>query len=284
MKYNAIIIAAGTSSRFVPISYEKPKGLIEVKGEVLIERQIRQLHEGGIKDITIVVGYMANSFAYLKKKYDVTIVNNEDYMCYNNTSSLMRVLSKLNNTYICCSDQYYEHNPFITKYQESSYAALYANGQTNEYCLDINDAGQIQNVFIGGENSWYMAGFAFFSNDFSEKFKKILMNEYNLLSTRTSYWEDIYIKHIGTLPLMRPIMFKQNELLEFDSIDELRQYDTSYINNTRSKYIVEICKKINCKEQELTCFKRNNQMKGKVFVFKYKNRNFIYNNGEINIC
>ena len=67
MKYNAIIIAAGTSSRFVPISYEKPKGLIEVKGEVLIERQIRQLHEGGIKDITIVVGYMANSFAYLKK-------------------------------------------------------------------------------------------------------------------------------------------------------------------------------------------------------------------------
>jgi hypothetical protein len=115
-------------------------------------------------------------------------------------------------------------------------------------------------------------------------FKKTLSDEYNLLSTRTSYWEDIYIKHIGTLPLMRPIMFKQNELLEFDSIDELREYDTSYINNTRSKYIEEICKKINCKEQELTCFKKINHMKGKVFVFKYNNRNFIYNNGEIRTC
>ena len=57
MKRNAIIIAAGTSSRFVPLSFEKPKGLIEVKGEVLIERQLRQLNEAGIDDITIVVGY-----------------------------------------------------------------------------------------------------------------------------------------------------------------------------------------------------------------------------------
>ena len=40
---NAIILAAGTASRFAPLSYEIPKGLIEVKGEVLIERQIKQL-------------------------------------------------------------------------------------------------------------------------------------------------------------------------------------------------------------------------------------------------
>lgn len=54
---NAIIMAAGLSSRFAPISYERPKALITVKGEVLIERQIRQLQEVGIKEIIIVVGY-----------------------------------------------------------------------------------------------------------------------------------------------------------------------------------------------------------------------------------
>lgn len=37
---NAIIMAAGLSSRLAPISYEKPKGLLRVRGEVLIERQI----------------------------------------------------------------------------------------------------------------------------------------------------------------------------------------------------------------------------------------------------
>ena len=49
---NAIILAAGMSTRFAPLSYEKPKGLLNVKGEVLIERQIKQLHSVGIKDIT----------------------------------------------------------------------------------------------------------------------------------------------------------------------------------------------------------------------------------------
>ncbi len=54
---NAIIMAAGLSSRFVPLSLECPKGLLKIKGEVLIERQIEQLHEAGIKDTVIVLGY-----------------------------------------------------------------------------------------------------------------------------------------------------------------------------------------------------------------------------------
>ena len=48
---NAIIMAAGMSSRFAPLSYEIPKGLLKVKNEVLIERQIKQLQEKGINDI-----------------------------------------------------------------------------------------------------------------------------------------------------------------------------------------------------------------------------------------
>lgn len=284
MKYNAIIIAAGTSSRFVPLSYERPKGLIEVKGEVLIERQIRQLHEGGIYDITIVVGYMANLFTYLSKKYNVSIVKNEDYYCYNNTSSLIRVLNKLHNTYICCSDQYYENNPFLTQPQESAYAVLYAKGTTNEYCIKINDRNQIQNVSIGGKDCWYMAGFSFFNSEFSDKFKKILRQEYNLLNTRLSYWEDVYIKHINTLPFMIPIKFTDNELLEFDSIDELRQYDKSYINYTRSTYINDICNKINCKESHLSGFRKITNKNGVAFTFKYHNADYIYHNGEIETC
>ena len=34
---NAIIMAAGLSSRFAPISYEKPKGLLRVRGEMTVD-------------------------------------------------------------------------------------------------------------------------------------------------------------------------------------------------------------------------------------------------------
>ena len=93
-------MAAGTSSRFVPLSAERPKGLVDVKGEVLIERQICQLKEACITDITLVVGYKADMFAYLRDKYGVEIVLNEDYARYNNTSSLIRVIDKLDNTFV----------------------------------------------------------------------------------------------------------------------------------------------------------------------------------------
>lgn len=109
---NAVILAAGLSTRFAPISYEKPKGLLRVRDEVLIERQIRQLKEAGIDDITVVVGYKKEYFFYLEELFGVRIVVNEHYAKRNNHSSLMAVLDKLGRTYVCSSDNYFVENPF----------------------------------------------------------------------------------------------------------------------------------------------------------------------------
>ena len=55
---NAVILAAGYGMRIFPINLECPKGLLEIDGEPLIERMIKQLHEVEINDIYVVVGYM----------------------------------------------------------------------------------------------------------------------------------------------------------------------------------------------------------------------------------
>lgn len=68
---NAIILSAGVGSRLAPLTYDTPKGLIRVKGEILIERQIGQLIAVGITDICIVVGYQKEKFDYLKRKYNI---------------------------------------------------------------------------------------------------------------------------------------------------------------------------------------------------------------------
>ena len=138
IKCNAIILAAGTSSRFVPLSAEYPKGLVEVKGEVLIERQIRQLKEAGIEDITLIVGYKAYMFTYLKDKFGVSIVFNGDFNRYNNSSSVIKVIDKLDNTFVCSSDNYFTENVFVEETEDSYYSALYADGYTSEYCLKFN--------------------------------------------------------------------------------------------------------------------------------------------------
>ena len=52
---NAIILAAGFGMRMVPINHECPKGLLEVNGEPLIERIIKQLNEVGVTDISVIL-------------------------------------------------------------------------------------------------------------------------------------------------------------------------------------------------------------------------------------
>lgn len=284
MKRNAIIIAAGTSSRFVPLSYEKPKGLVEVKGEVLIERQIRQLHEAGVNDVTIVVGYMAEQFAYLGEKYGVQFVKNEDYTLYNNTSSMIRVVDRLGNTYICCSDQYYEQNPFLQDLRKSAYAALYAAGKTNEYCLVLDAEDGIRDVQIGGADAWYMAGFAYFSEDFSMMFGEILTREYAYDETRQMYWEDVYIKHLQELPMMQVVRFADEELREFDSLDELRMFDKTYMDDTHSAIVKAISRELQCRESELRGFKKTKETEGQSFSFRYEGTEYLYKNGEITKC
>lgn len=275
---NAIIMAAGTSSRFVPLSVERPKGLLEVKGEILIERQIRQLQEAGVGDITIVTGYKAAMFEYLCAKYGVETVYNEDYDRYNNTSSIIRVIDRLNNTFICCSDHYFKNNVFLEPANESYYAARYAKGATGEYCLSCDDKDFITGVSIGGNDTWYMAGHVFFNDQFSVRFRDIMTKEYAKESVRNGYWEDVYINHIKDLP-MQIRRYSDEDIFEFDTLDELRKFDESYVNNTRSKIVKQICRHLSCKESDLHGFQKiKHEGDYLLFSFCYQDKKYKYDN------
>ena len=96
----ALIIAAGFGSRFVPLTFETPKGLLEVFGERMIERQIKQLHEVGIHDITIAVGYLKEKFEYLIDKYDVKLLYNPEYSCKNTLATVYRARKSPSSTVV----------------------------------------------------------------------------------------------------------------------------------------------------------------------------------------
>ena len=247
---NAVILAAGLSSRFAPISYEKPKGVLRVRGEVLIERQIEQLREAGITDITVVVGYKKEYFFYLRKKYGVTLVNNDEYASRNNNGSLWRVRGCLGNTYVCSSDDYFTQNPFNAYVFKAYYSAQYAEGPTKEWCMETGAGGRITKVTVGGSNSWYMLGHVYFDRAFSERFVKILEKEYDRPETVDMLWEDLYIEHIKELDMvLRP--YPAGAINEFDSLDELRAFDPHFLENVDSEIFDNIVAVLGCTKAEI---------------------------------
>lgn len=58
-KQKAVIVAAGFESNFLPLIQDRPKGMLEINGKTILERQIAALRNCQINDISIVRGYKA---------------------------------------------------------------------------------------------------------------------------------------------------------------------------------------------------------------------------------
>ena len=56
----ALILAAGFGSRLAPITDNIPKSLVPVNGKPILFKQIENLIENRISDITIISGYKAD--------------------------------------------------------------------------------------------------------------------------------------------------------------------------------------------------------------------------------
>ena len=146
---SAVILAAGSATRFIPLSLEQPKGLYEVRGERLIERQIQQLQEAGIQDITVVLGYKKDMFEYLEEKFGVRLLFNPAYNVKNNIESLLVAKEHIGSSYICVCDSYFTENPFHM-YEFRPFYAGFSTGETeNENDILFDDEAPNREAWKG---------------------------------------------------------------------------------------------------------------------------------------
>ena len=273
---NAVILADGMSTRFVPLNYEKPKGLLEVNGEVLIERQIRQLKEKGIEEIIIVVGYMKEKFDYLKEKFGCILIPTDDYDKKNNYASVYAAREYLKNTIITSSDLYFENNIFQKYAFDSYYCTIYIEGKTAERGIRTNDDDKIIKTMYGDKcyDIWVTLGYAFYSKQFSERMISIIDEIKDFPETSNMFWADIQDEHLGEL-YMYAKRCKNSDIQEFDSLEELRQYDKKYVYNSGSKILSNICSILSIHENDITSLVSLRRFKESMFKFKVNGDEYI---------
>lgn len=252
MKRNAIILAAGKSNRFAPFTYEKPKGLFKIKGEILIERQIRQLQDAGIKDIYIVVGYMKEKFFYLEKKFGVHLLINNSFGTKGNIYSLYTARKYLDNTFLCCSDHYFVDNPFFDdNINNVSYRACsFLAGKFREFAVISSDMDVITDLQVGGQDSWAMVGHAYLNHSFCKGLKEFLEKEIDDFGVASMFWEEFYAKHMKELTFYIK-KYHRSQILEFETIDDLRKFDSDFLTNVDSQIVVNISNSLQCMPNEI---------------------------------
>lgn len=274
---NAIILAAGMATRFVPFSYEIPKALIKVKGEPMIERMIQQLRDTGIHEIIVVIGYMMEKFLYLRDKYDVKFVVNNEFAYKNTHSSIYVARDFLKNTLILCADNYYPHNKFNKYEYRSYYCAVYLPGISyTERSLVTDAKGLVIDTHKPSCDEWIMYGHAYWDKEFSSKFKRILENYYGRMGTDDMYWETIWAENLKECPLHIK-KCSSEEILEFDNVSELEAYDSDYILNNSTSIMENICSILYCEPRDVRNFQAiNTGLNNRSFVFTCKGRKYVY--------
>ena len=277
---SAIVMAAGMSTRFVPLSLERPKGLLVVKNEVLIERQIEQLQEAGIKDIVLVLGYKKEAFFYLEDKYEgVRIVINPEYNTKNNTNTLYLAQRFIKNSYICSSDDYFEENPFEEYVYQSYYAAIHVHEKTDEWYMIPDSKMCIAGVRKSGDDGYIMLGHAYWDQSFSAAFLQILNEDHGVGSYDSVLWEDVLALNLKKLPAMEIKVYPDDSIFEFDSLDELRRFDDNYVNHTHSKIIRNIVNYFGCSESDVVGFKLIKEgLTNSSFIFEVSGERYVYRN------
>jgi choline kinase len=97
----AIILAAGTGSRLMPLTKDMPKALLEINDLSIMERMIINCISCDVKEYIIVLGYkkerVIEKIDYLKKKYNVKIdtIENKDYSQTNTSCSVKLAIERL---------------------------------------------------------------------------------------------------------------------------------------------------------------------------------------------
>ena len=266
----AVILAAGFGMRMVPINTEIPKGLLEVRGEVLIERMIRHLHEVGITDIQVVVGFMKERYEYLIDEFQVNLVVNSEYQIKNNLHSLSKVKSSLDKTYIVPCDIWAEENPFSDFEPYSWY--MVTDETSVESTVRVNRKRELVMVDEDEEGN-QMIGLCYVMGQEAKAVQEKLQEFAKKPSYDHEFWEcTLQDKNKWIIPSK---VVDSEQIIEINTYEQLREIDGNSANlQTDAISIIQDCFNVEVDEiKNITVLKKG--MTNRSFLFECQNQKYI---------
>lgn len=241
----AVILAAGFGMRMVPINTEVPKGLLEVNGEALIERIIKQLHEVGIKEIYVVVGFMKEKYEYLIDEYGVELVVNTDYTAKNNLHSIKLVKQYLENAYIVPCDVWCDRNPF-RRYELYSWYMV-SDIVDNESDVRVNRKMELVTTRAKSAGN-AMIGISYLVKEDAEVVKRRIEELCASPAYDGCFWEETLYHNSRMFVAARVV--HSTDVVEINTYEQLRELDADS-DQLKSQALRIISEELRCGSEDI---------------------------------
>lgn len=226
----AIIMAAGIGKRMQPVTLHTPKPLVTVRGIRMIDTVIRGLHENGIYEIYVVVGYKKEQFRSLLSEYKgITLIENPYYDKCNNISSLYMARDFIGNSIILDGDQIIYNSRILTpEFGLSGYNAVWTDQPTREWLMTVEDGVVTRCSRTGGVSGWQLYGISRWSMEDGLKLRRHLEIEFEEKKNCQIYWDDIAMFCYSQEYKLGIHEMQFCDIVEIDGLDELAAMDAAY--------------------------------------------------------
>ncbi|MBR7063771.1 MAG: phosphocholine cytidylyltransferase family protein [Treponema sp.] len=227
----AVIMAAGIGNRMKPVTLKMPKPLITVNGKRMIDTIVDALHENGIYEIYVVVGYKKEQFyKWAEEKNGITIIENNLYDTCNNISSLYAARSHIEEAIILDGDQII-YNPAILKkeFTQSGYSCAWTSDETYEWLLTVDEKNRVVACSrTGGKNGWQLFSISRWTKEDGAKLKTLVEEEFEKNHNRQIYWDDIALFCYPENFNLTVYPITKSDIIEIDNFSELCAIDGTY--------------------------------------------------------
>ena len=226
----AVIMAAGLGKRMRPVTLHTPKPLVPVNGVRMIDTVIRGLHQNGITEIYVVVGYLKEQFAALPSQYPgLTLIDNPWYDTCNNISSLYAARAHLEDAIILDGDQIIYNDAILApEFERSGYNAIWTDGETSEWLMTVEDGLVTGCSRTGGSHGWQLYSISRWTAEDGKKLRRQLEIEFEENNNRQIYWDDLVMFCYPEEYQLGIREMQPGDLIEVDDLAELAALDPSY--------------------------------------------------------
>ena len=223
-------MAAGRGTRLSPLTEHTPKPLTKVRGKVIIETVIDGLIFNGIHEIIVVIGYLGVKFEYLREKYkNIKLLTNPYWADCNNISSLYVAREYLEDAFIVDGDQLIcDPDVFFPFFDKSGYSAVWSEGPSREWILQLDGNDIISCSRTGGNKGWQLFGISRWSAEDGIKLKAHIEKEFIVKENKQIYWDDVPLFCYPEDYELSAYPLAPGKVIEVDSVSELIQIDDSY--------------------------------------------------------
>ena len=188
------------------------------------------MHQNGIREIYVVVGYLKEQFAGLEDEYPgLNLIDNPYFDSCNNIASLYVARNYIENAIILDGDQIIYNPAILTpEFERSGYNSVWTDEETDEWLQTVENGVVTACSRTGGKGGWQLYSISRWTAEDGQKLRHHLEVEFEQKKNRQIYWDDVAMfcypeeYRLGIRPMQK------GDIIEVDDLRELAALDKTY--------------------------------------------------------